>query len=297
MSLFVAGAALLALLFASYSQRRTWLALGSTAISMVAFVGCLFVITSHDQNQLRTRLAWLGSKIQPALDQQTVDGLETVAAYVWAPSCEREQRTGCETTASAAPLPTEPPAMQAAATTSWFGANQDAQPATPTSSPELEPSTLAAAPQLEAATETPAPELAKPEPAPAKQAAREVSQYPVAWVIGEPHVQISSSGSEGFLISGTNVADQALEQIHAVLKPDSSKQELDLVLNVEGHKTANGVIPAGARFSLVTESPNGDGAKQGGGAILAFRYVQAGQRKTSILYLTPSMVGQLANRG
>ena len=71
---FVAGAALLALLFASYSQRRTWLALGSTAISMVAFVGCLFVITSHDQNQLRTRLAWLGSKIQPALDQQTVDG-------------------------------------------------------------------------------------------------------------------------------------------------------------------------------------------------------------------------------
>ena len=26
----------------------------------------------------------------------------------------------------------------------------------------------------------------------------EVSQYPVAWVIGEPHVQISSSGSEGF---------------------------------------------------------------------------------------------------
>ena len=46
---------------------------------------CLFVITSHDQNQLRTRLARLGSKIQPTLDQQTVDGLETVAAYLWAP--------------------------------------------------------------------------------------------------------------------------------------------------------------------------------------------------------------------
>ena len=70
--------------------------------------------------------------------------------------------------------------MQAAATTSWLGAKQDAEPL----KPDLEPVQ---------------PEPAKPEPAPAKQAAREVSQYPVAWVIGEPHVQISSSGSEGIL--------------------------------------------------------------------------------------------------
>ncbi len=246
---------------------------------MVAFIGCLFVITSHDQNQLRSRLAWIGSKIQPALDQQTVDGLDTVATYVWAPSCEREQRPGCEATASATPLPAEPPVMQATATTRWLGTKQDAEP-------------------LKLDLEPVKPEPAKPEPAPAKQAAREVSQYPVAWVIGESHVQISSSGSEGFLISGTNVAEQALEQVHAVLKPDSSKQEFDLVLNVEGQKLGDGaVIPAGARFSLVTEAPNGDAAEQHGGAILAFRYVQAGQHKTSILYLTPSMVGQLANRG
>jgi hypothetical protein len=46
----------------------------------------------------------------------------------------------------------------------------------------------------------------------------------------------------------------------------------------------------------VAETPN-DGANQLGGAILAFRYIQAGQRKSSILYLTPSMVGRLANRG
>ncbi len=244
---------------------------------MVAFIGCLFVITSHDQIQLRSRLAWIGSKIQPALDQQTVDGLDTVAAYVWAPSCEREPRPGCEATASATPLPAEPPVMQAAATTNWLGTT--AEPP----KPDLEPVK---------------PEPAKPEPAPAKQAAREVSQYPVAWVIGEPHVQISSSGSEGFLISGTNVAEQALDQVHAVLKPDSSKQEFDLVLNVEGHKLGDGaMIPAGARFSLMTEAPNESAGEQRGGAILAFRYVQAGQHKTSILYLTPSMVGQLANRG
>ena len=98
--------------------------------------------------------------------------------------------------------------MQAAATTSWLGTKRDlAEPL----KPDLEPVK---------------PEPAKPEPAPAKQAAREVSQYPVAWVIGEPHVQISSSGSEGFLISGTNVAEQALEQVHAVLKPDRQARNL-----------------------------------------------------------------------
>src|SRR3989442_1169493 len=51
---------------------------------------------------------------------------------------------------------------------------------------------------------------------------------------------------------------------------------------------------AGARFSIVSETPNGDGSKQSGGAILTFRYVQAGQRKTSVLYLTPSMVSRFA---
>ena len=40
-----------------------------------------------------------------------------------------------------------------------------------------------------------------------------------------------------------------------------------------------------------------EGAGQIGGAILTFRYVQAGQRKSSILYLTPAMVARFANRG
>jgi hypothetical protein len=46
----------------------------------------------------------------------------------------------------------------------------------------------------------------------------------------------------------------------------------------------------------VSETTNEGDAKQFGGAILTFRYVQAGQRKTSILYLTPSMVARFANR-
>ena len=53
-------------------------------------------------------------------------------------------------------------------------------------------------------------------------------------------------------------------------------------------------IPPNARFGLISATPYD--AKQGG-AILTFRYVQAGQRKSSILYLSPSMVARLASRG
>ena len=268
MSLFAAGIALLALLFASYGRRSAWLALGSTMISMAAIIGCLFVITSPDQSQVRTRLAWIGSKVQPMLDRQTVDDLKTVIEYVSrSSSCHAGQGSGCKATASPEPPPAGRGAMQAAATTSWLGTKQDAEPA-------------------------------KQYPEPTKQASKAISQYPVAWLLDEPHVQVSSSNTQGFLISGTNVADQALEQVHAVLKPYSSKSEVDLVLNVDGHNAGDGaVIPAGARFSLVSETPNEGGSKQFGGAILTFRYIQAGQRKTSILYLTPSIVARLANRG
>ncbi len=123
------------------------------------------------------------------------------------------------------------------------------------------------------------------------------SPYPVAWRLDDRDVQPSSSGTEGFSISGTNVSDQALEQVQAVLKPDASNREVELALTVEGHKVGDGtVIPAEARFSLVAANPNQDGAEQIRGAILSFRYVQAGQRKSSILYLTPSMLSRFANR-
>jgi hypothetical protein len=123
------------------------------------------------------------------------------------------------------------------------------------------------------------------------------SQSPVAWELDAPGAQGPVTSPWGFSIRGSNVSDQALEQVQAVLKPDSTGREVALALEVEG--TAPGgapVIPAGARFSLVSDSPDEDGS-QLGGAILSFRYVQAGQRKTSILYLTPAMVARLASRG
>jgi hypothetical protein len=286
LSLFAAGAALLALLFASYSRRSTWLALGSTAMSMAALVGLLFVMTSPDQSQVRTRLAWVGSKLPLVLNGQVPDDLITAFEHLLTPSsCDASRRPGCRTVASAEPpavASTEPPAV---ASTEPPAVASTEPPATASAEP---PAVRREAMQAAATTGW---LESKPE-------SKSTSPSPVRWLLGDQHGQASSSSAEGFSISGTNVSDQALEQVHAVLKPDASQREVSLALNVDGHKSeAGAVIPAGARFSLVSEIPNGDGLKQFGGAILSFRYIQAGQRKTSILYLTPSMVARFANRG
>jgi hypothetical protein len=128
-----------------------------------------------------------------------------------------------------------------------------------------------------------------------KADAKTGSQYPVAWRLDDLEIQPASSNDGIFLINGTNVSDQALEDVHAVLKPDAGQREVELALAVEGHQQDETVIPAAARFSLVSANPNQDGA-QIRGAILTFRYSQAGQRKSSILYLTPSMLSRFANR-
>jgi hypothetical protein len=149
----------------------------------------------------------------------------------------------------------------------------------------------------------PAPRRAKPEPvqaaatAPgwfdAKPDTKVISSSPIAWDLEESGAQMPVTSPWGFSIGGTNVSDQALEQVQAVLKPDSTGRECALALDVEGSLVeGETVIPAGARFSLVSDSPD----ENPGGAILSFRYVQAGQRKTSILYLTPKMLARFANR-
>lgn len=122
-------------------------------------------------------------------------------------------------------------------------------------------------------------------------------QTPVAWTLDDRDVQRPVTSPWGFSIGGTNVSDKALEQVQAVLKPDSTMRETPLALSVEGDGAGDGsVIPADARFSLFSAAPDEGAAGQSGGAILSFRYVQAGQRKTSILYLTPAMVARFANR-
>ena len=127
------------------------------------------------------------------------------------------------------------------------------------------------------------------------QAEPKAATYPVAWSLDDGDAQAPVTSPWGFSITGTNVASEALEDVHAVLKPDSTEREIELALDVEGPAhDAQAVIPPNARFGLISATPYD--AKQGG-AILTFRYVQAGQRKSSILYLSPSMVARLASRG
>ena len=127
------------------------------------------------------------------------------------------------------------------------------------------------------------------------QAEPKAATYPVAWSLDDRDAQAPVTSPWGFSINGTNVASEALEDVHAVLKPDSTEREIELALDVEGPAhDAQAVIPPNARFGLISATPYD--AKQGG-AILTFRYVQAGQRKSSILYLSPSMVARLASRG
>ena len=285
MSLLAAGLALFILLIASYSGRAAWIALGSATLSMAALAGVLFLAASQDPGQVRAGAAWVANELSLVADRPTVEHLKSaVERLSTALSCEAAQKPGCTTAASADTPAAAPEAMQAAATTSWLEPEATPEPVV------QEP------PKQELAKQRPQKqELAKQEPQ--KQEARGASKSPVAWRLDDAGVQISSGGAGGFSVGGMNVSDKALEQIHAVLKPDGTQREMPLSLSVEGQSSEPGTsIPAGARFSLASATPNEDGSETSGGAILSFRYVQAGQRKSSILYLTPATVARLANR-
>jgi len=280
-----AGLALFILLIASYSGRAAWIALGSATLSMAALVGVLFLAASQDPGQVRAGAAWVANELSLVADRPTVEHLKSaVERLSTALSCEAAQKPGCTTAASADTPAAAPEAMQAAATTSWLEPEATPEPVV------QEP------PKQELAKQGPQKqELAKQEPQ--KQEARGASKSPVAWRLDDAGVQISSGGAGGFSVGGMNVSDKALEQIHAVLKPDGTQREMPLSLSIEGQSSEPGTsIPAGARFSLASATPNEDGSETSGGAILSFRYVQAGQRKSSILYLTPATVARLANR-
>jgi len=249
LGLFAAGIVLFLLLLASYSRRRTWLSLGSVALSMALLFGCLFLVTIHDRSQVRARLAALSDKLPLLLDRDTAERL--------AASLEQRPATPAEAPAPdlAAVPPAEPEPVQATTTApGWFAA--------------------------------------KPEPEPKST----TSSSLIAWSLdGGAAGPVTSP--LGFSIGGTNVSGQALEQVQALLKPDSTQREVPLALSLEGDQPGETmVIPADARFNLFAVAPDDIAAAKTGGAILIFRYVQSNQRKSTILYLTPAMLSRLASR-
>jgi hypothetical protein len=289
LSLLAAGVVLFALLVATYSGRRFWIALASTAISMAAFVGFLFVAMAKEPNAMRTGLVWAAGKIQLVVDQPTAATIAKVieqipvpvaveaAASAQVPASEALETKPIEQVPVPSPCEAGEDASCNTASTDTNGASvSEAEP----------PSPPAAQPEAMQATSTPSWPAAKPEP-------KAAPGSPVVWLIDDQHSQGSSSSAPGFAISGMNASDRPFEEVHAVLKPDGGQREIALALNIGGQKS-DGVIPAGARFSLGLATAKNERI---GGAILTFRYRQEGQSRISILYLTPSMISRLANRG
>jgi len=270
LDLLVAGIVLLLLFVATYSQRRTWITLGSTALSIVLIAGCVFFLTAQGSSQTDQGLAQLAKTLPAGWDQPALKF--TAAMEQVASSLARARKRAAERAAAREPQP-----VLTASITRWFswgaksGADAEAEPdPAPPAPAEAE----AAPTDIEA---TPADLEAAP-------------HVPIKWFLDAP----TRTASEAFLLSGANVSDQPLENVQAVLKPDSGVGELALVLEVEG-RDGGAVIPPGARFSLATDRLTKDGAKQLSGAILSFAYVQAGRRKSSIMYLTPPMLTQAEN--
>ncbi len=285
MSLFAAGVVLFLLLIASYSGRGFWIALGSIALSMIALIGFLFVATLQYPSQVKPRLAWLASKLALVLDQETADSIGKALAKLPGPPpspCEAGQQPACGSAANAAV------ATDTASATDTGGAPDTASAAGAASITDAKPPSAEPGSMQAAATPSWAP------PPPPKQEQKATTSGPVVWFLDQQQPQASAGGSDAFAIGGMNASDQAMEGIHAILKPDGGQREIELALNVEGRK-AEGTIPAGARFSL--EAPKEAASQQPGGAILTFRYSQGAEQRTSILYLTPAMISRLANRG
>ena len=220
------------------------------------FVGLLFFATVHEPGQVQGRLAWIADRLSLVTAPKIADELKSAVASI-SPSCGVSEGSECPVTSAAMP-PRRP------------------------SPRRCKPPSLRAG--------------SAPLKIPRRHHKRHRNLRSLE-TIGESASQPPVTSPWGFSIGGTNVSDQALEDVHAVvLKPNSGARALDLMLDVEGLSPGKlAVIPAGGRFSLVSESPNEDGATLGG-AVLRSATSRPDNARPSILYLSPAMIARFANR-
>jgi hypothetical protein len=255
----------LALLVASYTDRGTWLACGSTAMSIAVLVGCIVFSRIEVPGQFESGLMQLASQLSPVLGQRTLDDVTAVIEQFSTNAiCNEKERPGCVTPAGRIEPPTFPDGDRPRRAEMVSAAPQAIQAASTTGWPE------------------------------AKTNSNDVARSPVIWLFDEPDAPVSPGIAPGLSITGINVSDETLMRVHGTLKPDSSQRELELALSQEQKLDGETVIPAGARFSLGTPNPN---SSIQGGAIFTFRYVYAGRERASFMYLTPAMIARSANRG
>jgi hypothetical protein len=255
--LFGTGITLIsALLVMSYSGRGIWIACCSTAMSMVAFIGCLFLPAIDNPGHLRAGLSWLETRLATVLDER-----DRVELAQWISSLGEAYMTRSRE---------EPPIHDAV--------------------PQIAGSTYKSAQTVKADSTV---AWLRPTNEP-KYTARSA----VAWVLDEPNGRVSSSDfAPEYLIRGINLSDQALTEVRATLKLDSSQSEVALQVNVQRDEFGSAtLIPPGAQFVLRPHLGKAHVAIQSGGAILKLRYTYAERQRADILYLAPSTIARLADR-
>ena len=96
----------------------------------------------------------------------------------------------------------------------------------------------------------------------------------------------------GLFIDGINMSDLPLTQIRAIVKPDKSSDDIELVLSLHEQQSSGGTVPPGTRFSLIyrlPEHPSGVPVDaflaKNGGMIFTFKYILGGKQRTLITYI------------
>ena len=272
MDLLVVAIVLLLLFAASYSGRGAGIALASTALSAALIAGWFLLATAQNAAPL---LSTLAKRLPNAWSQQAQDLAKAI---------ERASVSSRRQTALRAGKP-----VSAASLSQGFDGQGSSFRIFDSQKPDLQTARVGresgAGLQPETAT---ALARAKPDPPSASP------QGPVKWIPDEP----PRGAGTMVVLTGANVSDEPLEDIRATLKPDPGKDasahiavpdELKLRLHIAGQviggKGATS-IPPGARFHLEAPTLTADQAKLLSGAIVSFAYVQAGRRRTSIMYLT-----------
>jgi hypothetical protein len=245
---------------ATYGGRSAWVACCSTAMSIAALIGIVFVSSFENVKQVRAGLTLLARQLPLVLDQRTLDELKIAIDQTSKSSkCIRE-RPSCMV-ASRVPSP----------------APQDA-----------DARSSEARPAKQDASNTSLVETQK--------ASEEISRWPVAWLPDDSALEVSENPAPGLWVGGINISDEPLREVQGILKLDANQRELKLTVRIKGNKFEDkAVIRAGARFAMGVEIPKTN--KQTGGAILTFRYTYAGQQRAQIFYLTAAMITRLASAG
>ena len=240
----------------SYSGRGLWIASCSTAMSMVAFIGCLFLPAIDNPGHLRAELSWLKTRLTTVLDERDLveltQWISTLGEAYMMPSREEPPIRHDAVPKIAGSTHKSGQTVKANSTAAWLR---------PTNAPN------------DTARSVVTWELDEPDRVSSADFA------PGYLIRGINFSDQSLSEVRATLKLDSNQSEVALQA-------DVQRDEF-------GSAT---LIPPGAQFVLRPHLGKAHVAIQSGGAILKLRYTYAERQRADILYLAPSTISPLADR-